>query len=73
MLDIKLNLVKQIKNVTQEISKTMEVLRRFRQILPRSSLLIIYEIFNRSQLDFADVIYDQACNSSFHEKLEPLQ
>ena len=73
MLDIKLNLVKQIKNVTQEISKTMEVLRRFRQILPRSSLLIIYEIFIRSQLDFADVIYDQACNSSFHEKLEPLQ
>ena len=39
----------------------------------RSSLLTIYKIFIRSQLNCADVIYDQAYNSSFHEKLESLQ
>ena len=51
----------------------MGLLRRFQSILPRSSLPTIYNIFIRSQLDFADVIYDQACNSSFHEKLESIQ
>ena len=51
----------------------MGLLRRFQPILPRSSLLTIYKTFIRYQLDFADVIYDQACNSSFHEKLESIQ
>ena len=48
-------------------------MRRFQPILPRSSLLTIYKTFIRSQLDFADVAYDQARNSSFHEKLESIQ
>ena len=39
----------------------------------RVSLLTMYKTFIRSQLDYADVIYDQAYNSSFHEKLESLQ
>ena len=51
----------------------MELLLRFQPILPRSSLLTIYKTFIRRQLDFADVIYDQACNSAFHEKLESIQ
>ena len=46
---------------------------RFQSILPRSSLLSMYKAFIRSQLDYADVMYDQAYNSSFHEKLESLQ
>ena len=48
-------------------------MRRFQPILSRSSLLTIYKTFIRSQLDYADVIYDQAYDSSFHEKLESLQ
>ena len=66
-LDVKLNFVEHTKKVTQKISKTMGLLRRFQPILPRSTLLTIYKTFIRSQLDFADVINDQACNSSFHE------
>ena len=72
-LDVKLNFVEHIKNITQKFSRTMDLLRRFQPILPRSSLLTIYKIFIRSQLDFADVIYDQVCNSTFHEKLESIQ
>ena len=72
-LDVKLNFVEHIENITQKISKTMGLLRRLQPILPISSLLTIYKTFIRSHLDFADVIYDQACNSSFHEKLESLQ
>ena len=72
-LDVKLNFVEHIKNITQKISKTMGLLRRLQPILARSSLLTIYKTFVRNQLDFADVIYDQACDSSFHEKLESIQ
>ena len=52
-LDIKLNFIEHIKYITQKISKTMRLLRRFQPILPRSSLLTIYKTFIRSQLDFA--------------------
>ena len=41
--------------------------------MPRSSLLTIYKTFIRSQLDYADVIYDQAYNSAFYDKLESIQ
>ena len=72
-LDVKLIFVEHIKNITQKISKTMGLLHRFQPVLPRLSLLTIYKTFVRSQLDFADVIYDQVFNSSFHEKLESIQ
>ena len=72
-LDVQLNFVEHIKNTIKKISKTMGLLRRFQPILPRSSLLTIYKKFFRCQLDFADVIYDQAYNSSFHKKFESLQ
>ena len=51
----------------------MGPLRKFQQILPRSTLLIIYKTFVRSRLDYADIIYDQAYNSAFHDKLESIQ
>ena len=51
----------------------MGLLRKFQQILPRSTLLTIYKIFIRSRLDYADIIYDQAYNSDFHDKLESIQ
>ena len=51
----------------------MDLLRWFQQILPRLSLLFIYKNFIRSRLDYADIIYDQAYNSAFHDKLESIQ
>ena len=48
----------------------MGLLRRFQPII---HIDYIYKKFIRSQLDFANVIYDQAYKSSFHEKLESLQ
>ena len=72
-LDIKLNFSEHIKSITKKISKTMGLLRKFQQILPRSTLLTIYKTFIRSRLDYADIVYDQACNSAFHDKLESIQ
>ena len=37
------------------------------------SLLTIYKTFTRSRLDYADIIYDQAYDSAFHDKLESIQ
>ena len=73
ILDLKLNVVEHIKNITQKICKTMGLLLRFQPIPPRSSLLTIYKTIIRSQLDIADAIYDQAYNSRFHENLEAIQ
>ena len=51
----------------------MDLLRKFQQILPRSSLLTIYKTFIRSRLDYVDIIYDQVYYSAFHDKLESIQ
>ena len=72
-LDIKLNISEHIKSITQKISKTVGLLRKFQQILPRLSLLTFYKTFVRGRLDYADIIYDQAYNSAFHVKLESIQ
>ena len=72
-LDIKLNFSEHIKSITKKVSKTMSLLRKFQQILPRSTLLTIYKTFVRSRLDYADMIYDRAYNSAFQDKLESIQ
>ena len=41
--------------------------------MPRSCLLTIYKTFIKSQLDSANIIYDQPYNSAFHDKLESAQ
>ena len=40
---------------------------------PTKTIYTIYKTFIRSQLDYADVIYDQTYKCFFHEKLESLQ
>ena len=72
-LDVKLNFAEYMKNITQKVSKTMSLLLRVQPILPRLSPLTTYKAFIRSQLYYADFIYDQTYNSSFHDKLESLQ
>ena len=41
--------------------------------MPRPTLVTIYKTFIRSRLEYADIIYDQAYNSNFHDKLESIQ
>ena len=51
----------------------MLVKLRFRDILPRDSLVTIYKSFIRPHLDYGDVIYDQPNNDLFSDKIEQLQ
>ena len=39
----------------------------------RLALITIYKDFIRPHLDFGDILYDQAYNTSFHPKLEITQ
>ena len=36
-------------------------------------MLTIYKCFVRIHLDYGDIVYDEAFNNSFHQKIEPLQ
>ena len=59
--------------ILNKVNKTIGLLRKLHNILPRSALLIIYKSFIRPHLDYGDIIYDQAYNASFHQKLDLLQ
>ena len=72
-LDNKLIFDEHLTNVSNKISKTIGLLRKLQNILPRPALLTIYKCLIRSHLDYGDIIYDQAYNLSFHQKLESIQ
>ena len=59
--------------IMETVNKTIGLLRKLQNILPRSQLLPIKKIFIRSHLDYVEIIYDQIYNASFHQKLELLQ
>ena len=42
-------------------------------MLSRTALIAIYKAFIWPHLDYGDVLYDQAFNNSFKEKLESIQ
>ena len=56
-----------------KVNKTIGLLRKLQNILPREPLLTIYKSFVRPHLDYGDVIYDQHYNNSFHQKLESIR
>ena len=62
-----------LKMILNKVNKTIGFLRKLQNIQPRSVLLTIYKNFIRAHLDYGDIIYDQAYNASFHQKLELLQ
>ena len=72
-MDNRLTFDKHLTNVSNKISKTIGLLRKLQNILPRPALLTIYKCLIRSHLDYGDSIYDQAYNLSFHQKLESIQ
>ena len=62
-----------MKTILNKVKGTIGLFRKLQNILPRSVPLTIYKSFIRPHLDYGDIIYDQAYNASFHQKLELLQ
>ena len=73
ILDTKLNFKEHIKNILTKVNKTIGLLPKLQNILPRGSLLATSTSFVRPHLDYGDVIYDQSYNSTFHQKMESIQ
>ena len=65
ILDNQLKFDDHLKVVPEKISKTIRLLRKLQIFLPKA--------FIRSHLDYGDILYDQAYNVSFHQKLEYIQ
>ena len=59
--------------MSNKISKTIGLLRKLQYVLPRPARLTVYKCFIRPNLEYGDIIYDQAYNSSSHQKLKSIQ
>ena len=72
-LDTRLDFQGQGHWIFNKVNKTIGLLRKLHNILPRLPLLTIYKSFIRPYLYYGDIIYDQVCNVSSHQKLESVQ
>ena len=72
-LDVKLTFEEHLKNVFNKTNKTIGLLKKLSNLLPRQALVTIYKAFIRPHLDYGDVLYDKAFNNSFHAKMESIQ
>ena len=72
-LDSRLDFREHLQNMFNKIDKTISLLRKLQNNLPRVPLITIYKSFIRLHLDYGDILYDQTFNNSFHERLESIQ
>ena len=73
LLDSKLTFEEHCKTILGKTKRTIELLRKLQSQLTRIASITICKAFARPQLDYGDVLYDQAFNALFHEKLESIQ
>ena len=62
-----------LQNMFKKINKTISLLRKQQNNLPRAPLVTIYKLFVRMYLDYGDILNDQTFNNSFHERLDSIQ
>ena len=73
LLDSKLDFDEHIKGVFDKTSKSIGLIRKIENFLPRPPLLQIYKSLVRPHLDYGDIIYDKAFIGFFQKKLESIQ
>ena len=73
ILDFKLTFEEHLNNVLAKVNKAVDLLRKLRNILPRTTLITIYKAFIRPHLDYSDDLFDQVFNNSFKERLGSFQ
>ena len=73
ILDTELNFQEHIKNILTIVNKTIGLLRKLQNNLPRGSLPTIFKSFVRPHLGYGDVIYDESYNTAFHQKMESIE
>ena len=73
ILDTWLSFEKHLETLLCKKNNTIGLPRKLQNLLPRTTLITLYKAFACLHLDYGDIIYDQARNGSFHEKLESFQ
>ena len=56
-----------------KINNTIGLIRKFKNFLPRKSLLKKYKSFIQSHLHYGDITYDQSYNTFLYQGQESLQ
>ena len=72
-LDSRLDFREHLQNMFNKINKTISLLRKLQNNLPRTPLITIYKSFIKPLLDYGDILYNQTFNNSSHERLESIQ
>ena len=72
-LDSKLDFDENCKGVFEKTSKSIGLISKLPNFLPRPFLLQIYKSFVRPHLDYGDITYDKAFILSFQKKVESIQ
>ena len=67
-LDFKLTFQEHLENMLNKVNKTIGLLRKLQNTLPRLSLLTIYKSFIRPHLDYGNIIYDLKRMCFFNKK-----
>ena len=62
VLDTRLGFNLHLKNVQNKVNKTIGLLRKLQNTLPRFSLITSFKSFMRQLLDYGDIIYDREYN-----------
>ena len=73
VLDTRLDFNLHLKNVQNKVNKTVGLLDKLQNTLPRTSLITIFKSFLRPLYDYGDIIYDRAFNTSFRQNIESIQ
>ena len=73
IFDSNLSFDEHLISVQSKTNKTIGLLCKLQNTLPRQALITIYKAFVRPHLDYGDILYDQAYNASFHQKLEKIK
>ena len=66
-LDFKQNFRKHFENMPNKVNKSTGILRKLENTLPSHS-----KSFIRPHPNYGDIIYDQAYNASFQQKVESI-
>ena len=69
VLDTRLDFNLHLKNVQNKVNKTIGLLGKPQNTLPRRSLSTIFKSFIRPLLEHGDIIYDRAYNTSLHQNI----
>ena len=73
VLDNRLDFDVHLKNVQNKANKTIGLLCKLQNTLPRTSLITIFRSVIRLLPYYGDIIYDRGYNTSFHQNIELIQ